>query len=60
MGGTKKLAVLVLKWGVGTYLEDQDKFRSSGIIRDVYLLERPHSAVFDYFTLPHWGHWARA
>ena len=50
VGGTNRLAVLVLKWGVGTYLEDQDKFRSSGIIRDVYLLERPHSAVFDYFT----------
>lgn len=48
--GTNRLAVLVLKWGVGTYLEDQDKFRTSGIIRDVYLLSRPTSAVFDYFT----------
>ena len=48
--GTNRLAVLVLKWGVGTYLEDQDKFRTSGIFRDVYLLERPESAVFDYFT----------
>ena len=47
VGGTNRLAVLVLKWGVGTYLEDQDKFRSSGIIRDVYLLERPHSADID-------------
>ncbi|MDN5558805.1 MAG: DUF4981 domain-containing protein [Ruaniaceae bacterium] len=48
--GTNRLAVLVLKWGVGTYLEDQDKFRTSGIFRDVYLLERPESAIFDYFT----------
>lgn len=48
--GTNRLAVLVLKWGVGTYLEDQDKFRTSGIIRDVYLLSRPDSAIFDYFT----------
>lgn len=50
VAGTNRLAVLVLKWGVGTYLEDQDKFRTSGIFRDVYLLQRPESAVFDYFT----------
>lgn len=31
--GTNKLAVLVLKWCDGTYLEDQDKFRTSGIFR---------------------------
>lgn len=48
--GTNRLAVLVLKWCVGTYLEDQDKFRMSGIFRDVYLLKRPESVVFDYFT----------
>lgn len=48
--GNNKLAVLVLKWCDGTYLEDQDKFRMSGIFRDVYLLNRPQSAVFDYFT----------
>lgn len=48
--GTNKLAVLVLKWCDGTYLEDQDKFRKSGIFRDVYLLRRPEKAVFDYFV----------
>lgn len=48
--GTNRLAVLVLKWCVGTYLEDQDKFRMNGIFRDVYLLRRPDSLVFDYFT----------
>lgn len=48
--GKNKLAVLVLKWCDGSYLEDQDKFRSSGIFRDVYLLKRPEQAVFDYFT----------
>ena len=48
--GTNRLAVLVLKWCVGTYLEDQDKFRMNGIFRDVYLLRRPESCVFDYFT----------
>ncbi|MDY2826534.1 MAG: glycoside hydrolase family 2 TIM barrel-domain containing protein [Eubacteriales bacterium] len=39
-GGTNTLAVVVLKWCDGSYLEDQDKFRFSGIFREVYLLER--------------------
>lgn len=46
--GHNRLAVLVLKWCDGSYLEDQDKFRTSGIIRDVYLLKRPRTAIFDY------------
>lgn len=48
--GQNVLAVLVLKWCDGSYLEDQDKFRMSGIFRDVYLLKRPEEAVFDYFV----------
>lgn len=48
--GKNKLAVLVLKWCDGTYLEDQDKFRMSGIFRDVYLLKRPEKFLYDYFT----------
>lgn len=48
--GENRLAVLVLKWCDGTYLEDQDKFRTSGIFRDVYLLQRPENFLFDYFT----------
>ena len=36
--GENHLHVLVLKWCDGSYLEDQDKFRMSGIFRDVYLL----------------------
>ncbi len=47
--GENTLAVLVLKWCDGSYLEDQDKFRMSGIFRDVYLLKRPMQGVFDYF-----------
>ena len=46
--GANRLAVLVLKWCDGTYLEDQDKFRTSGIFRDVYLLSRPRAVLFDY------------
>ena len=48
--GSNTLAVLVLKWCDGSYMEDQDKFRMSGIFRDVYLLKRPEEFVFDYFT----------
>jgi len=48
--GANKLAVLVLKWCDGTYFEDQDKFRMSGIFRDVYLLKRPGQFIYDYFT----------
>lgn len=47
--GRNTLAVLVLKWCDGSYLEDQDKFRMSGIFRDVYLLKRPKEVLFDYF-----------
>ena len=47
--GKNRIAVLVLKWCDGSYLEDQDKFRMSGIIRDVYLLHRPKEGIFDYF-----------
>ena len=47
--GKNTLAVLVLKWCDGTYLEDQEKFRMSGIFRDVYLLNRPENMLYDYF-----------
>ena len=47
--GENTLAVLVLKWCDGSYLEDQDKFRMSGIFRDVYLLERAEEGISDYF-----------
>ena len=46
--GENRLAVLVLKWCDGTYMEDQDKFRMTGIFRDVYLLKRPEQAIRDY------------
>ena len=48
--GENTLAILVLKWCDGTYLEDQDKFRMSGIFRDVYFVNRPENVVYDYFT----------
>ena len=46
--GDNTLSVLVLKWCDGSYLEDQDKFRMSGIFRDVYLLYRPAEHLRDF------------
>ena len=53
--GQNRLAVLVLKWCDGSYLEDQDKFRTSGIFRDVYLLKRPEHCIRDYFITTQLG-----
>ena len=48
VAGSNRLSVLVLKWSDGTYLEDQDKFRNSGIFRDVYLLKRQPTRMLDF------------
>ncbi|QNU67165.1 DUF4981 domain-containing protein [Ruminiclostridium herbifermentans] len=48
--GTNTIAVLVLKWCDGSYFEDQDKFRMSGIFRDVYILFRPQEHIRDFFV----------
>ena len=48
--GENEIYVLVLKWCVGTYLEDQDMFRSSGIFREVYLLFRDKIRISDVFA----------
>ncbi len=48
--GPNTLTALVLQWCDGTYLEDQDKLRMSGIFRDVYLLERPAAFLRDFFV----------
>lgn len=46
--GQNLIQVLVMKWCDGSYLEDQDKFRMSGIFRDVYILYRPKTYLRDY------------
>lgn len=46
--GTNRIAVIVLKYCDGTYLEDQDKERLSGIFRSVYILARPKSHLRDF------------
>lgn len=43
--GENSITVCVLKWCDGTYLECQDKWRLSGIFRDVYLIRRPSAHI---------------
>jgi len=47
--GENILTVKVLKWCVGSYLEDQDFFRCNGIFRDVYLLSREENHIEDVY-----------
>jgi beta-galactosidase/beta-glucuronidase len=47
--GDNLLAAKVYRWSDGSYLEDQDFFRLSGIYRDVYLISRPKIFIRDFF-----------
>lgn len=47
--GRNLLAVQVYRWHDGSYMEDQDTWRLSGIERDVYLQAYPKLTVWDYF-----------
>lgn len=46
--GTNRLAVEVYRWSDGSYLEDQDMWRLSGIFRPVELWVRPQTHIRDY------------
>ena len=48
--GKNRVAVMVLKWCDGSYLEDQDMWRLSGIFREVYLLSRSKAHIADVFA----------
>ncbi len=48
--GKNLLAVEVLRWSDGSYLECQDFWRISGIERDVYLWSVPNIHIYDYFA----------
>ncbi|MEM3545756.1 MAG: glycoside hydrolase family 2 TIM barrel-domain containing protein [Candidatus Bathyarchaeia archaeon] len=48
--GWNLLAVKVLRWSDGSYLEDQDMWRLSGIYRDVYLYCTPPIHIRDFFV----------
>ena len=47
--GNNEIVLKVIRWSDGTYLEDQDFWRLSGIERDVFLYAQPKLAVRDYF-----------
>ena len=49
--GQNTIAAAVLKWCDGSYLEDQDDFRFSGIFRDVYVSQRPKNRIVDIKTV---------
>ncbi len=50
--GKNEIKVLVFKWCDGSYLEDQDMWRMSGIFREVYLLFREKARVTDIYAKP--------
>jgi len=50
--GENRLAVMVLRWCDGSYLEDQDMWRMSGIYRDVTLLHKTATRIADYQVTP--------
>jgi beta-galactosidase len=50
--GNNLLAVQVFRWHDGSYMEDQDFFRISGIESDVFLYALPKLSVWDFFLKP--------
>ena len=50
--GENLLAARVMRWCDGTYLEDQDFWRMSGIARDVYVYARDKKRMEDLFVTP--------
>jgi beta-galactosidase len=48
--GKNTVAAEVYRYSDGSYLEDQDMFRLSGIFRDVYLVSRPKVFIRDFFA----------
>lgn len=49
--GENVIAVAVFQWSDGTYLEDQDAWRLSGIFRDVYLYAMPETSLRDFYVV---------
>lgn len=51
--GNNVIAVKVLQYSDGTYIEDQDMWWASGIFRDLYIIERPEDSVSDFYVHTH-------
>lgn len=52
VAGKNRIAVMVIRWSDGSYLEDQDMWWLSGIFRDVVLLSKPQYQISDVFITP--------
>ncbi|MEG0897188.1 MAG: glycoside hydrolase family 2 TIM barrel-domain containing protein, partial [Ruthenibacterium sp.] len=50
--GENKIAVAVFKFSTGSWLEDQDFWRMSGLMRDVFLYTSPETRVADFYFSP--------
>lgn len=48
--GSNSVAVMVMRWCDGSYLEDQDMFRYSGIYRNVFVYSKPAMMIRDLFV----------
>ncbi|MEC4392945.1 sugar-binding domain-containing protein, partial [Klebsiella pneumoniae] len=53
--GENRLAVRELRWSDGMYLEDQDRWRMSGIVRDFSLLHKPSTQISDFHLATHFN-----
>ena len=50
--GNNLIAMEVRRWSDGSFMEDQDMWRLSGITRDCYLYARPNVHFYDFFAKP--------
>ena len=48
--GENTVRLQVFRWSDGSYLEDQDGWRMSGIFRDVFLISKPELHIRDFFV----------
>lgn len=51
--GENVVSVWVIRWSDGSFLEDQDQWRLSGIHREVYLMAEPKLRIADFFYQTH-------
>ena len=50
--GENVIAVQVFRWSAGSWSENQDMMRLSGIFRDIYLIAKPKIALYDFQATP--------
>ncbi|WP_405410128.1 glycoside hydrolase family 2 TIM barrel-domain containing protein [Maribacter sp. Asnod1-A12] len=49
--GENSIAVKVLHYSDGSYMEDQDTWRLAGIFRDVYVMSTPQNHIHDFYVI---------